>query len=68
MPKYIIEVTDRWLVTADSPQQATEKYEVTHEGLLMSETEYLPEDWFGTDDEVEFLDGTKFIEEESNEE
>lgn len=64
MPKFIIEVKDRWLITADTPEQATEKYEVMYQGLPVSETEYLPEGWYGNDDEVEFLDGTKFIEEQ----
>jgi hypothetical protein len=63
MPRYVLEVYERWSIEADSPEQATEKWEVIHENHLVSETS-LPEDWWEKDDEIIYLDGKKFAEEE----
>lgn len=63
MTRYIITITERWSIEADSPEQATDKWKVEHENWPISETD-LPADWASVDDEMTFLDGSKWAEED----
>ena len=63
MTRYIVEITERWSIEADSPEQASHKWEVEYENNAI-DPELLPADWTSADGEMTFLDGQKWAEED----
>lgn len=62
MSKYIVTITDRYEVEADSPEQALASYRVSFDGIEPEILEIAPEDVIDSDD-FEYLDGSGTAEE-----